>query len=109
MQQPHQPTPPFPTHELSPLSPALLAGCHGLELTARFSESGIHGEVRFTADGNGTGVGTLVNTYLEVVDDLEASAETPDVWSWSIHEFPVDYSLLGGRCDNDQLGRRYRI
>ncbi|XP_034232585.1 uncharacterized protein LOC117640300 [Thrips palmi] len=83
----------------------LLGACRGLELTARFSQSGIHGEVRFTADANGTGTGTLVNTYLEVVDDLEASAETPDVWSWSIREYPVDYSLLGGRCEDEQLGR----
>ncbi|KAJ1522963.1 hypothetical protein ONE63_002100 [Megalurothrips usitatus] len=83
----------------------LLATCRGLELTARFSESGLHGEIRFTADGNGTGAGTLVNTYLEAVGDQEVSPEAPDVWSWSIHEFPVDYSLLGGRCDGERLGR----
>lgn len=83
--------------------------CRGLELTARFSQGGLHGEIRFTADSNGsasTPGATLVNTYLEVVSDREVSAENPDVWSWSTHEFPVDYSLLGGRCDVEKLGRR---
>lgn len=79
---------------------------HGLELTARLSQSGLHGEVRFTADTSGSGSGTLVNTFLEVVGEYEASAETPDVWSWSVHEYPIDYSLLGGRCDGERLGRR---
>ena len=63
--------------------------------------------MRFTADAgaNASVTGTLVNTFLEVVGEYEASAESPDVWSWSVHEYPVDYSLLGGRCDGERLGR----
>lgn len=69
-----------------------------VKLVAYISQHGLHGEIRFS-----TGSTSLV----EIESSLETTLQYPDqVWSWAVHQLPVDYSNADGaeRCDLTKLG-----
>lgn len=65
---------------------------------AYISQHGLHGEIKF-APG--------IDNLIEVESSLETTLQYPEqVWSWGIHQLPVDYSSTDGdaRCDLERLG-----
>ncbi|KAK9881797.1 hypothetical protein WA026_017312 [Henosepilachna vigintioctopunctata] len=77
----------------------LLGLCLGnaLELKSYISDEGLHGTFTFTN----------INQHdIKIQTHLEATLQYPSqVWSWSINEFPVDYTIIENRCDNEILGK----
>ncbi|XP_047110560.1 uncharacterized protein LOC124787741 isoform X3 [Schistocerca piceifrons] len=74
----------------------ILGCCGGLELTAYISQGGLHGHItfrRYHADNRKIHVHTSLQTVNEV-----------SKWSWRIHKFPVYYSTLQDRCNDEKLG-----
>ncbi|KAJ3643412.1 hypothetical protein Zmor_026124 [Zophobas morio] len=66
-----------------------------LELKSYISDHGLHGTISFTK----------VGTQIKITTDLNATLEYPNqVWSWSVVEFPVDYTELENRCQSNKLG-----
>lgn len=64
----------------------------GQQLIAYLSQQGLHGEITFHQYNASH---TLIKA------NLETTLQYPDqVWSWSIKEYPVDYTLIDGeqRC-----------
>ncbi|XP_046993173.1 uncharacterized protein LOC124605492 isoform X1 [Schistocerca americana] len=75
---------------------SVLGCCGGLELTAYISQGGLHGHItfrRYHADNRKIHVHTSLQTVNEV-----------SKWSWRIHKFPVYYSTLQDRCNDEKLG-----
>lgn len=63
-----------------------------LQLRAYFSEHGLHGEITFTQNADKS---------VTINSDLTTTLEYPNqVWTWSVTEFPVDYTNLEGRCND---------
>jgi len=62
-----------------------------IELTAHFSENGVHGFVAFSQDEN----------IVHIVSKLNTQSE----WNWLVKELPVDYSELEDRCSDRRLGK----
>lgn len=64
----------------------------GQQLIAYLSQQGLHGELTFLQ---------LNETHTLIRAQLETTLQYPDqVWSWSVREYPVDYTLIDGeeRC-----------
>lgn len=62
------------------------------------SQHGLHGEIRFAYQKDAT---------IEIQTSLETTLQYPNqIWSWSVHQFPVDYSEPNGdrRCEPSKLG-----
>ncbi|KAB0794972.1 hypothetical protein PPYR_11811 [Photinus pyralis] len=65
------------------------------ELRAYISQEGLHGTVTFTK----------VKDAIKINTNLNATLQYPNqIWSWSITEFPTDYSHLENRCESSKLG-----
>lgn len=76
-----------------------MATGNALRLVAYISSGGLHGEIRFESPGNNA---------VRVVLALRPTLQYPDQqWSWSLTEFPVDYTVIDNRCDEKHLGKRY--
>lgn len=55
-----------------------------MRLVAYVSQHGLHGEFHFVQQNDNS---------IEIRSKLETTLQYPDqIWSWSIHEMPVDYS-----------------
>ncbi|RZC33023.1 uncharacterized protein BDFB_010701, partial [Asbolus verrucosus] len=67
-----------------------------LELKSYISDYGLHGTISFKK----------IDSGIKIITDLNTTLEYPNqVWSWSVVEFPVDYSDLENRCDGAKLGK----
>ncbi|CAH0556110.1 unnamed protein product [Brassicogethes aeneus] len=67
-----------------------------IELKSYFSDEGLHGTITFTKEINS----------IVITTDLNPTLQYPEqVWSWNVAELPVDYSLVEGRCDPENLGK----
>lgn len=67
-----------------------------LELRSYISQAGLHGTITFTK----------LKNAVKITTDLKATLEFPNqIWSWSVREFPVDYTQLESRCDDAKLGK----
>lgn len=67
-------------------------------LSAYISQSGLHGEIHFIQKDS---------QVIELKTDLVPTLEYPEqIVTWSIHEFPVDYSKIENRCDEKHLGKK---
>lgn len=65
---------------------------------AYISQHGLHGEIHFAPGAK---------NFIEIESSLETTLQYPEqVWSWSIHQLPVDYTDSDGdrRCDPSKLG-----
>ena len=72
-----------------------------LRLAAYISSGGLHGEIHFEP-------GNIENVKIRF--SLKATLQYPDqLWDWAITQFPVDYTIIDGRCDEQNLGKRYFI
>lgn len=69
-----------------------------LELRSYISDQGLHGKVSFKKTSDGIEISTELNPTLEYPNQ---------VWSWSINEFPVDYTDLENRCQNNKIGKSF--
>lgn len=73
---------------------------YGLDLVAYFSQNGLHGEFHFTE---------LDDNTIEIRSRLETTLQFPDqVWEWSLHEIPIDYTDVNGkrRCHPTKVGAK---
>ncbi|XP_046613525.1 uncharacterized protein LOC124301932 isoform X1 [Neodiprion virginianus] len=69
---------------------------NGLRLAAYVSSGGLHGEIRFEpAAKNAVRIRLALQTTLQYPDQQ---------WLWSVTRFPVDYTLVDGRCDPRHMG-----
>lgn len=71
-----------------------------VELVAYISQHGLHGEFHFTQQND--------NSF-EIHSKLETTLQYPDqIWSWGIHELPVDYREVkpNRRCHPVSVGKR---
>ncbi|XP_058804660.1 uncharacterized protein LOC131671891 [Phymastichus coffea] len=69
---------------------------NAVRLAAYISSGGLHGEIRFESTGNNS---------VRVRLALKPTLQFPDQqWSWSLTEFPVDYTIINNRCDEKYLG-----
>lgn len=69
-----------------------------INLVAYISQNGLHGEITFRQ---------YDSKNVEIKSKLETTLQYPDqIWSWSIHQFPVDYTDIDSkrRCDQSQIG-----
>lgn len=74
-----------------------LANCIGL--TAHFSQNGLHGSLALEeSEGK-----LIVETYFKVLKNISEQK-----WSWSIHEFPVNYDNVNSdkRCSTHHVGKK---
>lgn len=81
-----------------PITITFLTG-HSLKLIAYISQNGLHGEFTFTQH---------TDTLIQIESSLETTLQYPDqVWSWAIHELPVDYTNVNSkeRCSDPHLGK----
>lgn len=65
---------------------------------AYISQHGLHGEIHFSP-------GT--DRLIEIQSSLETTLQYPEqVWSWGIHQLPIDYSETDSekRCEPTRLG-----
>ena len=72
------------------------------QLYTYFSQSGLHGEIHFTNSKTNQKLVTI-KTY------LETTLQYPDqIWSWAVHEYPIDYSIIDPekRCDPENVGNQ---
>lgn len=70
-------------------------GTSCIELRSYISDHGLHGTITFRKN----------DLEVEIITDLNATLEFPNqVWSWSLVEFPVDYTKIQNRCEN--LGKK---
>lgn len=76
----------------------LTAVTEGVHLAVQLSESGIHGNISFIQDVTNTNV--LVKTNLKWTLDQDVPSVT-----WSVNQFPVDYTVVESRCDDKKLGK----
>lgn len=70
-----------------------------VKLAAYLSQNGLHGEIHFSQNANG---------LVQIDSSLETTLQHPDqIWSWNIHQLPVDYSEANGnrRCSAPNLGK----
>ncbi|XP_044755346.1 uncharacterized protein LOC123314251 [Coccinella septempunctata] len=68
-----------------------------VELKAYLSDEGLHGTLTFTKEEN---------NEIRIEANLETTLQYPSqVWSWSLNEFPVDYTITENRCENEILGK----
>ncbi|XP_049808255.1 uncharacterized protein LOC126251704 isoform X3 [Schistocerca nitens] len=74
----------------------ILECCGGLELTAYISQGGLHGHITFRRN-HADNRKIHVHTSLQTVNEVSK-------WSWRIHKFPVYYSTLQDRCNDEKLG-----
>lgn len=73
---------------------------NGVKLVALLSQHGLHGEIRFSQQSD---------SLMRIETALETTLQYPDqVWSWSIHQMPVDYSDPNGdrRCSVISVGQQ---
>lgn len=69
-----------------------------LRLAAYISSGGLHGEIRFER---------VAESLVRIRYSLKATLEYPDQqWLWSVNQFPVDYTIIEGRCDKQHVGER---
>lgn len=71
-----------------------------VELVAYISQHGLHGEFHFTQQND--------NSF-EIHSKLETTLQYPDqIYSWGIHELPVDYREVkpNRRCHPVSVGKR---
>lgn len=67
-------------------------------LNALISQSGLHGEIQFIQKDA---------QITELKTNLQPTLEYPEqIITWSIYEFPVDYSKIENRCDEKDLGKK---
>lgn len=72
----------------------------GVKLAAYLSQNGLHGEIHFSQSANGS---------VRIESSLETTLQHPDqIWSWSVHQMPVDYAEANGnrRCSALNLGKQ---
>ncbi|KAJ8686259.1 hypothetical protein QAD02_022053, partial [Eretmocerus hayati] len=75
---------------------AYAATGNALRLAAYISSGGLHGEIRFETSEDGVRMRTALKPTLQYPDQQ---------WTWSLTEFPVDYTVIENRCDEWHLGR----
>lgn len=78
----------------------LFLTAYGTELVAFFSQNGLHGEFRFMERADNT---------IEIRSTLETTLQFPEqVWEWSLHEMPIDYSDVNARrrCHSTKIGAK---
>lgn len=69
-------------------------------LHAYISQHGLHGEISFLKNSDNT---------VTVTTNLETTLQYPEqVFSWGIHQYPVDYGDVDAirRCDLKKIGER---
>lgn len=67
---------------------------------AYFSQNGLHGEFHFIE---------RADNIIEIQSTLETTLQFPEqVWEWSLHEMPIDYSNVNGRrrCHSTKIGTK---
>lgn len=66
-------------------------------MRAYISQHGLHGEIEFSQKAE---------SVVSIRTNLKTTLEYPEqVWQWTIHEFPVDYSEIDEeRCEQSKLG-----
>ena len=72
------------------------------QLYTYFSQSGLHGEIHFTNSKTNQKLVTIKTS-------LETTLQYPDqIWSWAVHEYPIDYSIIDPekRCDPENVGNQ---
>ncbi|KAL6264113.1 hypothetical protein P5V15_004191 [Pogonomyrmex californicus] len=75
----------------------LLSIANSLRLAAYISSGGLHGEIRFE---RGT------ESSVRIRYSLKPTLQYPDQqWLWSVTQFPVDYTIIDGRCDEQHIGK----
>lgn len=67
-----------------------------VQLTTRFSQNGIHGSILFSQH-------TSIDDIIQISVSLNNFGDESQ-WSWQMKEFPVDYTILTGRCTDQNLG-----
>ncbi|XP_044006416.1 uncharacterized protein LOC122851330 isoform X2 [Aphidius gifuensis] len=69
-----------------------------LQLTSYISSGGLHGEIHFKqGPDNSVTIHLALNTTLQYPEQQ---------WLWSITKFPVDYTKIDDRCDDEHLGEK---
>ncbi|XP_066247756.1 uncharacterized protein Rsod [Euwallacea similis] len=66
-------------------------------LRSYISDQGLHGTITFTQDHDQF----IISTKLEPTLEYPSS-----IWSWYITEFPVDYTLIENRCEQERIGNK---
>lgn len=69
-----------------------------LQLTSYISSGGLHGEIHFKQ-----GPDDSVTIRLALSTTLQYPEQQ---WLWSITKFPVDYTKIHDRCDDEHLGEK---
>lgn len=65
-------------------------------LRSYISEHGLHGTITFTKVSDG----------IKITTDLSVTLQYPNqAWSWTINQFPIDYTNLENRCDDSKTGK----
>ncbi|XP_039303730.1 uncharacterized protein LOC105197011 isoform X2 [Solenopsis invicta] len=68
-----------------------------LRLAAYISSGGLHGEIRFEK---------ATESSIRLRYSLKPTLQYPDQqWLWSVSQFPVDYTIIDGRCDEQHIGQ----
>ncbi|KAL3268164.1 hypothetical protein HHI36_007291 [Cryptolaemus montrouzieri] len=68
-----------------------------LQLRSYISDEGLHGIITFTKNNQ---------NELKIETNLETTLQYPSqIWSWSVNEFPVDYTKTENRCEQETLGK----
>ncbi|XP_071566892.1 uncharacterized protein Rsod isoform X1 [Temnothorax nylanderi] len=68
-----------------------------LRLAAYISSGGLHGEIRFER---------TTESSVRIRYSLKPTLQYPDQqWLWSVTQFPVDYTIIDGRCDERHVGQ----
>lgn len=73
---------------------------YGVQLVAYFSQNGLHGEFNFHE---------LDDNTIEIRSTLETTLQYPEqVWEWSLHEIPIDYTDINPkrRCHSSRIGAK---
>lgn len=76
----------------------LVITADSLRLVAYISSGGLHGEIRFEQATEYT---------IRIQYSLKPTLQYPDQqWLWSVTQFPVDYTIINDRCDEQYIGER---
>lgn len=76
----------------------LATAANSLRLAAYVSSGGLHGEIQFER---------ATESSVRIRYSLKPTLQYPDQqWLWSVTQFPVDYTIIDGRCDERHIGQR---
>lgn len=83
------------------LHDSIFAGCiqvFTIEFKSYISGHGLHGTISF--------VYSDTKKSIKIITNLNTTLQYPEqVWSWFVTEYPVDYTEMENRCNEDYLGK----